>query len=82
MFMVMDVLAKVDLESLGGAVLGMIVYGVVGISLMVLGFMVFDWITPKIHVQKEPAEKHNITVGIVMGAVIIGVATVVAAAMS
>ena len=76
------VLALLNMEALRGPLLAMIAFGIVGIGLMVLGFKVFDWITPKIDVQKELAERNNIAVGIVMGAVIIGVAIVVAAAMA
>lgn len=80
--MVMEILAKVDLSALGGPLLGTIVFGCVGILLMALGFKVFDWMTPTIHIQRELAEKGNVAVGIVIGAVIVGVAIVVAAAMS
>ena len=75
------VLAMIDLSALGGPLLAMVVFAVVGILLMVLGYKVFDWITPKIDLQKELGERQNIAVGIVVGAVILGVALVVAAAM-
>ena len=78
----MQMLGMLNLNSLGGPLVAMIAFGLVGIGLMVLGFKVFDWITPRINVQTELAEKHNVAVGIVIGAVIIGVAIVVAAAMS
>jgi uncharacterized membrane protein YjfL (UPF0719 family) len=80
--MTLQTLALIDLSALGGPLLAMVVFAIVGILLMVLGFKVFDWITPHIDIQKELAEKNNIAVGIVIGSVIIGVALVVAAAMS
>ena len=55
-----------------------LIYGVVGIALVVLGFKVFDWLTPQIHVQRELAEKHNIAVAILCASVILGVCYIVA----
>ena len=76
------VLASVgDWASFGRALGAMVAFGVVGIALMALGFKVFDWMTPGIHVQKELAEKHNIAVAMVMAAVILGVAAVTVMAM-
>jgi len=63
-------------------VVSAVVFGVLGIALMALGFKVFDWLTPKMDIQKELAEKHNIAVAVVIGAVILGVAVVVHAAMT
>jgi len=77
-----SLLALVTLQELGGPLLAMVVFAVAGILLMALGFKVFDWITPKIDLQKELAERNNIAVAIVIASVIIGVALVVAVAMS
>jgi len=70
-----------DWPGFARPLVAMVVYGVVGIGLMALGFKVFDWMTPEIHVQRELAEKHNIAVAIVMAAVILGVAAVTVMAM-
>jgi putative membrane protein len=64
------------------AVLSAIAFGLIGIVLTLLGYKMFDAITPRIDVQRELAEKHNIAVAIVVGAVIIAIAIVVAAAIS
>jgi putative membrane protein len=58
--------------------LAALLYGPFGIALAVLGFKVFDWITPRLDIQKELAEKQNIAVAIVCGAIIVGVCYVVA----
>ena len=55
-----------------------LLYGPYGIFLTVLGFKVFDWITPRIDIQKELAEKGNIAVAIVVAAIIIGISYLVA----
>lgn len=54
-----------------------VIYGIVGIVLLILGYKLFDWITPKIHVQKELSEK-NTAVAIVVAALLLGVAYIVA----
>lgn len=57
--------------------LGSIVFGLVGIALVVLGFKVFDWVTPHIDVERELAQKNNLSVAIVTAAVILGVCYIV-----
>jgi len=57
-------------------------FGVLGILMMLLGYKIFDWIWPRIDVQRELAERNNIAVAIVIGAVIIAVAIVMSAAMT
>jgi uncharacterized membrane protein YjfL (UPF0719 family) len=59
-------------------VINALAFGAIGIFLAILGFKIFDWITPQIHVQKELAEKHNIAVAIVCAAVILGICHIVA----
>ena len=63
------------------AILAVVVFGLIGIGLMVFGFKFFDWLLPRIDVQAELAEKHNLAVAIVFAAVIFSVAAVVIAAM-
>ena len=53
-------------------------FGILGIILTVLGFKVFDWVTPRIDIQKELAEKNNVAVAIVVAAIILGICYVVA----
>jgi putative membrane protein len=55
-----------------------LIFGIIGIALAVLGFKVFDWITPRMNVQHELTEKNNIAVAIVCAAIIIGVCYVAA----
>jgi uncharacterized membrane protein YjfL (UPF0719 family) len=55
-----------------------IIFGVIGIALMMLGYKAFDWITPRLDVEKELMDNHNVAVAIVIAALLIGVAIVVA----
>ena len=67
--------------KLWGGFLLTLVYGLLGIGLAVLGFKVFDWITPRIHIQQELSEKSNIAVAIVVAAIVLGICHIVANAV-
>ena len=53
------------------------VYGLVGIVLLLAGYWLFDLITPRIDLQKELCEK-NSAVAMVVGALLLGIAYIVA----
>ncbi len=55
-------------------------FGVLGILLLAFGFKMFDWITPKLDVEKELAEK-NMAVAVVVGAVLIAIGFIVHASV-
>lgn len=69
-------------SEFGGALLATAIFGAVGIAIMLVGFKLFDMITPKIDLEKELAENKNIAVAIVVSAMILGIAMIVSAAMS
>ncbi len=71
-----------DWNGFGAALLATAIFGLVGIGLMLLGFKIFDWMTPKLDLEKELGENKNIAVAIVIASVILGISIVVAAAMS
>ena len=56
-------------------------FGALGIIMMMLGFKLFDWITPKLDIEKELAEK-NMGVAITLAALFIGLGLIVAHAIS
>lgn len=53
------------------------VFGLIGIVLLLLGYWLFDLITPRLDVQKELSEK-NVAVAIVIGCLLLGIAYVAA----
>ena len=63
--------------GVGQGVLAAAVFGVVGIVLLLLGYWLFDLITPRIDVQKELCDK-NVAVAIVVAALLLGIAYVAA----
>ena len=66
----------------GHALLNMALFGGVGLALMLIGFRAFDLITPRMDIERELAEKHNLAVAIVIAAVLLGVAAIVVMAMA
>jgi len=53
------------------------IFGLLGIVLLLLGYWLFDIITPRIDVQKELCEK-NLAVAVVIAALLLGIAYVAA----
>jgi uncharacterized membrane protein YjfL (UPF0719 family) len=58
-----------------------VVYGLVGIILLMVGYKIFEWVTP-FSVNDALSKDQNRAVGIVVGAIFIGIAIIVAAAIS
>jgi putative membrane protein len=54
-------------------VLAAVVYGLVGIALLLVGYWLFDRMTPQVHVQKELCQG-NMAVAIVVAALLLGIA--------
>jgi uncharacterized membrane protein YjfL (UPF0719 family) len=67
--------------SLGMALLGTLVFGLLGIFLAIIGFKIFDWVTPG-HLEKEILEKQNMAAAIIAGAIVIGICIIVSRAIS
>lgn len=55
-------------------------FGLLGIALLALGFKVFEWITPKLNVEDELV-KGNTAVGIMVGALLLGISLIVVRAI-
>lgn len=68
-------------ERLLQGFLGTLVFGASGIILLALGFKVFDWLTPKLDIEKELSEKHNVAVAIVCAALLLGLSYLIATAV-
>jgi len=64
-------------DHLWSGIISSAVFGLVGIVLLLLGYWLFDLITPRIDVQKELSEK-NMAVALVIAALLLGIAYVAA----
>ncbi|MBL8866907.1 MAG: DUF350 domain-containing protein [Planctomycetia bacterium] len=56
-------------------------FGLLGIALLVIGFKIFELVTPRVDLEKELADK-NMAVGVVVGALLIGIALIVSRAIA
>ena len=69
-----------SIERLGTGLLSAGAFGVLGIVLLMLGYKVFEWITPKLDVEKK-LQEGSVAVGIAVGSLLLAIAIVVAAAI-
>ena len=67
-------------ESLGMQVLSTVIFAAVGIVLAIVGFKLFDLVTPG-KLQDEICEKQNVAAGILGAAIILGISLIIAAAV-
>ena len=72
--------AQPPVKGLGHALLYLVIFAAVGVITMVAGFKFFDWAIRRINIEAELL-KGNVAVGILAGAVIIGISIIVAASM-
>lgn len=63
-----------------GAVFGSILYALIGVAVFWLSFLVIDKLTPY-NLWDELVEKQNVALGIVVGAMVLGISIIVAAAV-
>jgi len=70
--------SRFSAEALGWGVASTLVYGALGIVLVIIGYKVFSWMLP-FDVKKELEEDHNTSVGILLAALVLGICLVVAA---
>lgn len=62
-------------------VLSAIIYAVLGLLVFVLGFIALDRLTPQVHIWREISHEKNVALAIFLGAIVIGVALIIAAAI-
>ncbi|HOP29647.1 MAG TPA: DUF350 domain-containing protein [Spirochaetota bacterium] len=58
-----------------------VIYSLIGVILMGLGFLLISFFTP-FSIKKEIEDDQNISLGIIIGAVILGIAIIVASVIS
>ncbi len=63
-------------QEFGMAVGASLVFGLIGIVMLMLGFKAFEKITPKLDIESELA-KGNTAVGIVVGALLLAIGLIV-----
>jgi putative membrane protein len=62
-------------DNFGALAVSSAVFGLIGIILLLLGYKVFDWLTPSLHFQEE-LKKGNVAVAIVVSVLLAAIAYV------
>ncbi len=62
-------------------VIAALLYSTIGMVIFVVSFLLLDMLTPKVSIWRELVEKQNIAVAIFLGAVVFGIATIIASAI-
>jgi uncharacterized membrane protein YjfL (UPF0719 family) len=70
----------VPLDQLASLVIQTLVFAIIGVLIFAVAFWIIVKATP-FSVRKEIEEDHNVAIAIVIGAVILGIALVIAAAI-
>ena len=66
--------------SFSEGLVGSVVYSILGIVVLMVGFKIFDWITP-FSLNKEIEEKNNTAAGVIVAGIMIALGLIVAAAI-
>jgi putative membrane protein len=69
-----------DLASFGMAIVATLVFGAIGIVLAVVGFKLFDMLTPG-KLDDEILQKQNVAAAVLAGSFILGICIIIAAAI-
>jgi hypothetical protein len=72
--------AMVDFKTLGGFIVEGIVFSIVGLIILMVGYKVFDMATPY-DLNRQIAEENNTAAGIAVAGVLVSLGIIVAAAM-
>lgn len=70
-----------DWNSLLYGIVDTVIYSVVGIIMMTIGFFIINAFTP-FSIKKEIEDDQNVSLGIIIGAVIIGISIIIASVIS
>lgn len=62
-------------------VIAALLYSTIGIVIFAVSFILLDMLTPKVSIWKELVEKQNTALAIFLGAVVFGIATIIASAI-
>ena len=68
-------------QSLAKGILDTVVYGAVGIVVLLAGYKIFDLVTP-FSLNKEIAEDNNTAAGVVVAGIMVALGLIVASAIS
>jgi putative membrane protein len=62
-------------------VLNAVIFSSIGLAIFVVGFVILDLLTPQVHVWNQLCRDKNVALAIFLGAVVIGIAMIISAAV-
>lgn len=68
-------------DTAPGHMVASVIYSLIGVAIFAVAFLFIEKIAP-FSLQKELAEDDNVAVGIVMGAIVIGLSIIIAASIA
>ena len=68
-------------HTFGESLLSTAAFGGLGLVLLLLGYKLFEWITPHVHIEQELAQK-NTSVAVVVAALLLGLSYIIARTIS
>lgn len=63
------------------AVVSALIFSAIGLVIFLVGFILLDRLTPKVHIWREINEEKNVAIAILIGAFVIGIAMIISAAV-
>ena len=72
--------AESSMHLLGEHLLAAIVFSLVGIAVFFISLLIMDKLTP-FSIIKEIGEEHNVAVAMIVGAIVLGISIIIAAAI-
>lgn len=70
-----------DWNSLLYGIIDTVIYSIIGIIMMTIGFLIINLFAP-FSIKKEIEDDQNISLGIIIGSVIIGISIIIASVIS
>ena len=66
---------------MSNAIVNSVLYSFLGIAILVISFILIEWLTPRHNIRKEILEKQNIAVAILAGFFMLAIAIIIASAI-
>jgi putative membrane protein len=66
---------------MSNAIINSVLYSFLGIAILVISFVLIEWLTPKHNIRQEILEKQNMAVAVLAGFFMLAIAIIIASAI-
>jgi putative membrane protein len=70
-----------DMDLIWHNILSALIFSGIGLAIYIVGFILFDRLTPQVHFWREMCENKNVAIAIFMGSIVLGIAMIISAAI-